>query len=627
MKELLKNSLPLIGAGLGDKLGVRIKVEGNQAWTDGKTICIPSFQVSSKEEKDAVLGFMSHEAAHIKFDSFKGISKQDIRVPVRKTFWNIFEDLRIEKAMIDSMMGTKKWIDQIWINREKEGKRKPVSDDAEPIQIINDLLLFHCRVNHRKQTHLMHYLDAATDAFIGKISWKLYGKLIALLDSRLDTLSSSVDAMNLAKEVETLLQQHDEDEDEDEPEQPENSQKEESSEEGESEQSEDNANSEGQSSSEESSSNDDSSEQDGGAEGSESNENTDGESQSNSEDNETESQPGSSNETSQDSSGNQPPKSGQLEQPNELSNEDVEAIIQSILNASEDDVDDEMDDFAKSMETLAKANTSREVSIPNAMNLKAQIGDGKEQLQRCKRISNQISATLQGVVQQNLTVRSRTATSGNRLNTKVLYRGSTADPRLFKTKAKKKEVDTIVEIAVDNSGSMFNQRTHDGRPILTVAKDASLALALALDKINGVNVTASAFPSNGENYSVYNLLSENEKVSKLADRLDYINADGAHTPSATAMWHCVKTVLNSQRKRKVILFITDGFPNEDEADPLSELVRKAERNNIVVIGIAIGQIAYCPTEFKKYFNNAVFIHDTTELKTEMFKIAKQVIVD
>lgn len=49
--ELLKNSLPLIAAGLGDKFGIRVTVSGNQAWTDAKTINIPDFNISSKEEK------------------------------------------------------------------------------------------------------------------------------------------------------------------------------------------------------------------------------------------------------------------------------------------------------------------------------------------------------------------------------------------------------------------------------------------------------------------------------------------------------------------------------------------------------------------------------------------------
>ncbi len=36
--KLLADSLPLIGAGLGDKLGVKINVGGNQAFTDGRSL-------------------------------------------------------------------------------------------------------------------------------------------------------------------------------------------------------------------------------------------------------------------------------------------------------------------------------------------------------------------------------------------------------------------------------------------------------------------------------------------------------------------------------------------------------------------------------------------------------------
>ncbi|MGR5178865.1 vWA domain-containing protein [Vibrio mediterranei] len=637
--ELLKDSLPLIGAGLGDKLGVRITVSGNQAWTDGDTINVPSFNISSKEEKDAVLGFMSHEAAHIKFDSFKGIQRSDVDVPVRKAFWNIFEDLRIEKAMIDNMIGTKKWINQIWLNRQAEGKRKPVTEDAEPISIINDLLLFHCRVNHRGQTHLQPYLDAAESAFIGKVSWKLHSKLIALLDSKLDALSSSVDAMNLAKEVETLLRQHDEDEQE-EPEEPKQEQSSDG-EEGDSNEESEASDGESQEDSDESSSSDGSSEQEGEEEDSQSEENANGKGQGESNDDGSESSPGSSSETSDyegDSEADeQSSNSGQSSQQSaSLSKEEkeamlasiqVDAALASILNATEDDIEDDMESFANSMETLAQANTNHEVAIPDSSNVHAINGYGLDRLERCKRTSNQLTATLQGVVQQHQIVRSRTANSGNRLNSKVLYRGATGDPRLFKTKAKKKEVNSIVEIAIDNSGSMVNQTTSDGKTLLAVAKDAQTALALALEKINGVNVTASAFPTYGSRYEVFKLLSENEKAAKLADRLEEVRGSGHHTPSATAMWHCIKTVMNSQKKKKIILFITDGWPNGEEHRPLMELVRKAEQNNIVVIGIAIGSISERPENFRQYFNNAVFIEDMSELKKEMFDIAKKVIVD
>ena len=206
--QLLQNSLPLIAAGLGDKLGVRVTVSGNQAYTDGQSINIPDFQISSKEEKDAVLGLMSHEAAHIKFHSFRGISDDDIRVPLRKHMWNILEDCRIETAMIDSMIGTKKWMNQIWINRQKEGTREPVTKDNAPASILCDYLLFTCRVNHRGQQHLENYLDAAEEAFIEVFGWKLLSQLEALLTQHIGRLSSSKKAMALAKQVEDLIKNH-----------------------------------------------------------------------------------------------------------------------------------------------------------------------------------------------------------------------------------------------------------------------------------------------------------------------------------------------------------------------------------------------------------------------------------
>ncbi|WP_305831153.1 hypothetical protein [Photobacterium leiognathi] len=90
--------------------------------TVGHYIQIPEFDITSKAQKDAVLGYMAHEAAHIKFNSFKGINTNNFNgKPVLHSLWNIIEDLRIENAMIDSMIGTRKWMDQIWINRKADG--------------------------------------------------------------------------------------------------------------------------------------------------------------------------------------------------------------------------------------------------------------------------------------------------------------------------------------------------------------------------------------------------------------------------------------------------------------------------------------------------------------------------
>jgi nitric oxide reductase activation protein len=580
--QLLQNSLPLIGAGLGDKLGVRITVSGNQAWTNGTTINIPDFNISSKDEKNAVLGFMSHEAAHIKFDTFKGITDADVRNPLQKAFWNIFEDLRIEKNMIRSMIGTKKWMDQIWINRQKSGTRKSVTSKDKPASIVADYLLFSCRVNYRKQDHLMPYLDAAEESFIEVFGWKLLTKLQVVLNGRLDSLSSSVDAMNLAKDVLKLLNEHEpEEEEKEEPEKEESNEESEGDSEGESEQ----------------------------GSGSQSNEES-----------EDDSEGEASNEQGRKSVTN---LSGQ----HEPSAEAVKQALAATLNSNGSELTDEMDNFAESMETLANANSSKvPVSIPEAVQAESSIAMnpyGSELLKIVKQTSNTLTAKLQAIVQESMRVKSKTTTSGKRLNSKVLSRYAVGDGRLFTTKQQKQSIDTIVEIAIDNSGSMVI----NGENLLKVAKEAQLALALALSRINGVSITASAFPESWrEDDKIIRLMKEGEQVKHLANRLSLCTGQGVYTPSGSAMWHCLKTVIGSNKQKKVVIFITDGYPSTDEqSEALVHLVNQAEKSDITVIGIAIGSIAYSKPEFQRYFKHALFISDIRDLKTELFKVAQNIL--
>jgi cobalamin biosynthesis protein CobT len=237
-----------------------------------------------------------------------------------------------------------------------------------------------------------------------------------------------------------------------------------------------------------------------------------------------------------------------------------------------------------------------------------------------------LTAKLQGLVQEDMRVRCRTKDSGQRINTKVIHRLAVGNSKVFKTKAKKREIDTIVEVMIDNSGSMTNRRTSKGETLISEARKAQLSLAFALDKLEGVSVTASAFPTaHKDSTQVIELLSEGESVKKLAKRMSVVCGTADNTPSASAMWHSIRKVVESQKQRKIILFVTDGDPNPDQAESLKHLVTKAEKNGIVVIGIAIGPIATNKSRFYRHFSNAIFIQDAAELKTEMFKVAQNLI--
>jgi len=588
--QLLQNSLPLIAAGLGDKLGIRVTVSGTGAYTDGKTINIPDFDITSKEEKDAVLGYISHEAAHIKFDSFAGIDKTQLIAPLRKATWNILEDLRIEKAMIESMIGTKNWMNQIWVNRQNSGTRETVKVEDSETTIFTEYLHFTCRVKYRDQTHLMPYLEAAEEAFLYVFGWPLLTKLQKALDGKIDTLKSSVEAFALAEQICKLIEEHEPDDESD-----------------------DTNTDNGDGSDDES---DDTNADSGDGSDDESDDtNTDSGDGSDDESDDTNADSGDGSETSKTKA--------------EPTGEDVKKAIQALLTSSDSDFVDEMDAFAKTLNALAMSNPSpSEIAIPDVNHVGAISEDmkknGAQIVSSVKGTSAALTAKLQGLVQDDLKSKTKTSKSGRNLNTKVLFRPSVSDGRIFKTTQKRREIDAIVEIAIDNSNSMVCHTN-----LLKIAKEAQVALALALSRINGVTVTASAFPTKGIDTDVLELLSEGENVNKLPQRLGLARGQGGSTPSGSAMWHCLKKVLNSNKSKKVILFITDGEPTGiGQADALKRLVPRGEDSGVVIIGIAIGSLANRNRDyFHGFFKHALLISDISELKLELFKVARDILLD
>ncbi len=62
--------------------------------------------------------------------------------------------------------------------------------------------------------------------------------------------------------------------------------------------------------------------------------------------------------------------------------------------------------------------------------------------------------------------------------------------------------------------------------LINVAKEAQLSLALALEKLNNVSITASAFPLDHSSKGVYELKRESDSVKSLARNLSTLTASG-----------------------------------------------------------------------------------------------------
>ncbi len=91
--------LPLLADVLGRSYGVVVEIGGANAYTDGRTIRLPSLPAT--EDPDflgLVRGYIDHEAAHIRHTDTEAMSRE-LLSPLEKHVWNTFEDWRVEREL------------------------------------------------------------------------------------------------------------------------------------------------------------------------------------------------------------------------------------------------------------------------------------------------------------------------------------------------------------------------------------------------------------------------------------------------------------------------------------------------------------------------------------------------
>lgn len=93
------NSLPLLAAVLGRKYGVRVRIGGNVACTNGSTIYLPSLpEACDRIFLGLVRGYLDHESAHIRETDFGALRNAKLSA-LETNIWNILEDWRVENRL------------------------------------------------------------------------------------------------------------------------------------------------------------------------------------------------------------------------------------------------------------------------------------------------------------------------------------------------------------------------------------------------------------------------------------------------------------------------------------------------------------------------------------------------
>jgi hypothetical protein len=91
--------LPLLADILGRAYGVTVEIGGKDAFTNGRTIRLPSLPAQADATfLGLVRGYIDHESAHIRHTDFAAIA-QAAPTPLEKHIWNTFEDWRVEREL------------------------------------------------------------------------------------------------------------------------------------------------------------------------------------------------------------------------------------------------------------------------------------------------------------------------------------------------------------------------------------------------------------------------------------------------------------------------------------------------------------------------------------------------
>ncbi len=289
--------------------------------------------------------------------------------------------------------------------------------------------------------------------------------------------------------------------------------------------------------------------------------------------------------------------------------QELEACLEATGSGS---TDVEVRDKGKMLASLIEADSRFELDTPLRPRLDAintTIGRSVT-LPKVLTASRPITQALMELVETETNCAPGLSRRGKRFVTSRFNRFKQGDLRVYRSKAKNLGIDSAIMLMLDLSGSMNCQQE--------VAKNACLALALAVQQIDGAVIGIQSFGDRN-----VDLLRFGEDPATTSTRLDLTCAGGG-TPMREGLSNVFLALMPEQAERKSLIVITDGEPDVDCVDTFN-MVRQY---GIDVFGIFIGQYASGKAAMDYYFKpgNWIAVDNILGLKRELFKLAKGTIL-
>ncbi|HAS6670128.1 VWA domain-containing protein [Vibrio parahaemolyticus] len=550
MNHPLKNALPIVAAAYGEKFGVKVLIQGQDAFTDGERIVIPTANPDDPHYQVIAWGYLAHEAAHIRHTNFDMVQKASSK-PIRKALLNIIEDVRIENELAKDYPGTRRSISQV-IEYMVDTQQMCVPEQLEPASNLQAWLLFRLRCHFLGQKALTPLYQAVDERVRQLFPAAAMSRLSAML-TVVPSLASTGEVLKLVDAIVAML------EEESRPPQDESDA--------------DNGNDMGQDASNDS---------------------------NNSSDSQTP-ETGSS-------------AMGDAAETGDSDNSDQADNLRQALEASAAQF--EPDTFAKVAEVLSEQAEGHQgvtpLSLPQAE--QAMLGD-EAILTLSASESAQIRARLRGMVQSSQDNRNHAKRHGLRVATHRLAASQAGESRLFIQRQPRIAPNAAVHLLVDISGSMGKPIGEGNRKYFHVANEAALALAMALEGIPGVVPAVSYFPGIHQEVSI--ALLPKQSVRHRAACFD--QKPRGCTPMAQAMWFAANSLLAQKQKRKLMIVLTDGDPDDWAAT--HDIVDRCRRSGFELLGIGIQT-----RSVEKFFPQSIVINDVKDLKRELFEVTQQLLI-
>ncbi|MBY8078308.1 nitric oxide reductase activation protein NorD [Vibrio fluvialis] len=550
MNHPLKNALPIVAAAYGEKFGVKVLIQGQDAFTDGERIVIPTANPDDPHYQQIAWGYLAHEAAHIRHTNFEMVQKASSK-PIRKALLNIIEDVRIENELAKDYPGIRRSISQV-IEYMVDTQQMCVPEQLEPASNLQAWLLFRLRCHFLGQKALTSLYQAVDERVRQLFPAAAMSRLSAMLTA-VPSLASTGEVLKLVDAIVAMLE-------------------------------------------EESRPPQDESDADSG--------NDIGQDASNDSNNSSDSQTPETGSSAM----------GDAAETGDSDNSDQADNLRQALEASAAQF--EPDTFAQVAEVLSEQAEGHQgvtpLSLPQAE--QAMLGD-EAILTLSASESAQIRARLRGMVQSSQDNRNHAKRHGIRVATHRLAASQAGESRLFIQRQPRIAPNAAVHLLVDISGSMGKPIGEGNRKYFHVANEAALALAMAVEGIPGVVPAVSYFPGIHQEVSI--ALLPKQSVRHRAACFD--QKPRGCTPMAQAMWFAASSLLAQKQKRKLMIVLTDGDPDDWAAT--HDIVDRCRRSGFELLGIGIQT-----RSVEKFFPQSIVINDVKDLKRELFEVTQQLLV-